>query len=83
MTTRLRLTPEPSAVGRARTVTPDRRRPEYSGRRARLRSSIIGMLAPRNMASIKAAPTNSHHASDGAAATPNSASANQKLNSPK
>ena len=55
----------------------------YPGRRSRLRASIIGMLAPRNMASIATAPTNSHHASAGAAATPNSARLNQKLNSPK
>jgi hypothetical protein len=33
----------------------------YSGRRSRLRVSIIGMLAPRNMARIAGAPNISHH----------------------
>ena len=55
----------------------------YDGRRSRLRASIIGMLAPRNIASIAAVPARTHHQSPGAAASPNSPRASQKLISPK
>ena len=55
----------------------------YDGRRSRLRASIIGMLAPRNIASMATPPTSSHHQSPGEAAIPNRPSANQKLISPK
>lgn len=54
----------------------------YPGRRATLRLSSIGMLAPKNIAVIAAGPTIVHH-HDASAATPKSHSPHQKPSSPR
>lgn len=54
----------------------------YSGRRYRLRCSIIGMLTARNIATMAKVPTNTHHA-PGQAARPNRPMENQMPHSPK